>query len=167
MRSVELYNALIDPVEVTASISLIPQPTEEHSIPKYDMVSEDFVRNHFASWETDDPIPFFQSLPEKFTWTVIGAINPLKGLYTTKEACLEAFGSIMSRLAAPPVCKIVNVLVAGDSAVVEISSKETSKAGKSYDEMMIFVVRYEEDKCVEIRMYADTAVEKEIFEQTD
>ena len=130
------------------------------------MVSEQFVREHFACWETENPIPFFDSLPENFTWTVAGAINPLKGSYTSKEQCLEAFAQLMSKLTEPPVCKIINVLVSGDYAVVEMSSKEKSKAGKTYDELMCFIVRYEGDNVVEIRMYADTAVEKEIFDET-
>ena len=131
-----------------------------------DMVSEQFVREQFGSWETDNPGPFFESLPEKFTWTVAGAINPLRGLYTSKEQCLQAFGQMMSKLTAPPVCKIVNVLVSGDYAVIEMTTAEESKAGKAYDEAMCFVVRYEGDKIAEIRMYADTAVEKEIFDET-
>jgi len=130
------------------------------------MVSEQLVREQFAHWETDNPIPFFDSLPDKFTWLVAGAINPLKGVYTSKEQCLEAFGQLMSKLTTPPVCKIIKILVTGDYAVIEMSSKETSKAGKMYDELMCFVVRYEGDSLVEIRMYADTAVEKEIFDET-
>lgn len=131
-----------------------------------DMVSEQFVREQFGSWETDNPVPFFESLPEKFTWTVTGAINPLRGIYTSKEQCLQAFGQMMSKLTAPPVCKIVHVLASGDYAVVEMTTTEESKAGKTYDEAMCFVVRYEGDKIAEMRMYADTAVEKEIFEET-
>ena len=130
------------------------------------MVSEQLVREQFAHWETDNPFPFFDSLPDKFTWLVAGAINPLKGVYTSKEQCLEAFAQLMSKLTGPPVSKIVNILVTGDYAVIEMSSKETSKAGKMYDELMCFVVRYEGDNLVEIRMYADTAVEKEIFDET-
>ena len=70
----------------------------------------------------------------------------------------------MSKLNAPPVCKIFSILVSGDYAVVEMTSKEQSMAGKSYDELMCFVVRYEGNCIAEIRMYADTAVEKEIFD---
>ena len=130
------------------------------------MVSEQLVREQFAPWETDNPFPFFDSLPDKFNWLVAGAINPLKGVYTSKEQCLEAFAQLMSKLTRPPVCKIINILVTGDYAAIEMSSKETSKAGKTYDELMCFVVRYEGDNLVEIRMYADTAVEKEIFDET-
>jgi uncharacterized protein len=130
------------------------------------MVSEQFVREQFSCWETDNPMPFFDSLPEQFSWQVVGAINPLRGTYTTKEQCLETFNRLISKFEAPPVFKIINIIVAGDKAVVEVSSTETSKAGKSYDQLRCFVNRYENDKLVEIRMYVDTAVEKEAFESS-
>lgn len=130
------------------------------------MVSEQFVREQFASWELDNPIPFFDSLPEKFSLTVAGAINPLKGVYTSKEQCLQAYGQLMMKLASPPVCKILNVIVSGDYAAVEMTTQEVTKSGKTYDELMCFVGRYEGESLVEMRMYADTAVEKEILEDT-
>ena len=130
------------------------------------MVSEQFVREQFACWETDDITPFFDSLPENFKWTVAGAINPLKGVYTSKDQCFQAYGQLMTKLSGPPVSKIFNVIVSGDYAVIEMTSHETSKQGKSYDEMLCMVVRYEGEQLVEIRMYADTAVEKEMFENT-
>jgi ketosteroid isomerase-like protein len=132
------------------------------------MVTEQFVRDQFSCWETRIPIPFFDSLPESFTWTVAGAINPLRGVYRSKESALAAFGQKTSKMTVPPVCKIFNVMVSGDSAVVEMAGKTTSKAGKDYDEMACFILRYDgEGKVAEIRLYIDTAVEKEILEETE
>ena len=130
------------------------------------MVSTEFVRSQFSVWETDDPSPWFASLPDTFDFTLAGAINPLKGKYTSKEQVFAAFGVIMSKLSGPPKVKIENILTSGDYAVVEVTRTAVSKGGVSYDEMACFVVRYEEEKMVELRVYIDTAVEKALFEES-
>ena len=131
------------------------------------MPTEDLVREQFAPWNTPNPVPFWDILPENMKLTVVGALNPCGGVYNTKAASLEAFSSMASRLGAPPESNIFNVLVSGDYAIVEMTFKCTTKKGNVYDQLNCFVVRYEGNKIVEARVYIDTAVEIAIYDQAD
>lgn len=129
------------------------------------MVSEDSVRSQFEDWEKGDPTAFFNTLSENVSWTVNGKLNPLAGHYTSKEDALGAFGQLSSKLSGPPTCKIKNLLISGDYAVVEMDFSTVSKGGKNYDQCICWVCRYEGTVCVEVKIYVDTAWEKALFEE--
>ena len=129
------------------------------------MVTEAFIRDEFAPWETDNPIPFFEKLPDNVSWTVNGQFNPLAGHYNKNEV-LAVFGRLMSNFSKPPTLKITNVLPSGDYAVVEMTSHGVSTGGKVYDQVMCWVCRYEGDTCVMVRIYVDTAAEIRLFEES-
>ena len=131
------------------------------------MVSEAVVRAQFEPWNTPNPVPFLESLPENIKATVSGVINPCAGTYTSPAACVEAFGTMASRLGGPPESKIVNVVTAGDYATIELTFKSVSKKGNVYDQIMCFVAKYEGETIREIRLYIDTAVEKAIFDEAE
>jgi uncharacterized protein len=130
------------------------------------MVSEAFIRAEFAPWETENPIPFFEKLPDNVSWTVSGSFNQLAGHYDNKNEVLAVFGRLMSNFAKPPTCKITNVLPSGDYAVVEMTTHGVSNGGKNYDQMLCWVCRYEGDTCVKVTIYVDTAAEIRLFEES-
>ena len=131
------------------------------------MVSEAFIRSEFAPWETDNPIPFFEKLPDNVSFTVCGSFNPLAGEYNSKNDVLAVFGRLMSQFVAPPTLKIINVLPSGDYAVVEMTSHAISKKGKDYNQSLCWVCRYEGEICVMVRIYVDTAAEMQLFEEAE
>jgi len=130
------------------------------------MVSEAFIRAEFAPWETENPIPFFEKLPDNISWTVNGTFNALAGHYDNKNDILAAFGKLMFKFVKPPTLKITNVLPSGDHAVVEMTSHGISNGGKEYNQTLCWVCRYEGDTCVVVRIYVDTAAEIRLFEES-
>jgi len=64
-----------------------------------------------------------------------------------------------------PVGKITNVLVSGDSAVVEIFFQAVAKNGWKFEQEMCFVCKYEKEICVSVRMYTDSAAEAKLFDE--
>jgi hypothetical protein len=78
------------------------------------MITEHFVRAQFASWESGDPSPWFQSLPEKGYFHVCGTLNPPAGTYQSKAEVLATNETVISKFSGSPVGKITNVLVSGD-----------------------------------------------------
>ena len=130
------------------------------------MVTEAFVRAEFAPWESENPIPFFEKLPDNISWTVSGSINPLRGHYTSKAEVLAVFGKLISKFATPTTFKVTNVLPSGDYAVVEMTSHGVSNGGVVYDLDLCWVCQYENGVCVAVKVYPDTAAEKQIFEET-
>jgi ketosteroid isomerase-like protein len=129
------------------------------------MPSEDFVRSHFAPWESDNPISFFDTLPDNVSWIITGKLNPKSGHYNSRAEVLEVFGSLMSKLSASPTCKITNVLTSKDYGVIEMDFHAVSKGGNDFDQDLCWVCRYEGDKCVAVKLYVDTAAEKQLFEE--
>jgi len=130
------------------------------------MVTEAFIRSEFAPWLTENPLPFFEKLPDNVSWTVCGSFNRLAGHYNSKNEVLGVFGQLMSRFTGPPTLKITNVLPSGNYAVVEMTSHGISLKGEKFDQMLCFVCRYEGETCVEVRIYVDTAAEVELFKES-
>ena len=129
------------------------------------MVTEALVRADFQPWLTNDPTPYFDNLPENIVWTVTGKGHPLAGRFNSKTEVIELFGRLKSRLATPIECKITNVLTAGDWGIVEMTGHATTKGGNSYDQELVWLCRYEGDKCVEVRFYTDTLEYQRVFDE--
>jgi uncharacterized protein len=126
-------------------------------------LTEDFIRSEFAPWESENPVPFFDKLSDNVSWTISGKLNPCAGVYNSKAAVIELFGKLMSKLSGPPICKITNVLTAGDYAVVEMDFHSVSKGGIDFDQQLCWVCRYEGKEWVMVRLYVDTAGEVRLF----
>jgi len=131
------------------------------------MVSEQTVRNQFAIWETDNPIPFFDDLPENITFKVCGSLNPLRGTYTSRDQVLETFGKLSSRFAGPFRTTITSVLVSGEYGIVEGVMRNVSKGGFHFEQEICWISRYEGDVIVEVRLYVDSAAEKAVMEEAE
>jgi ketosteroid isomerase-like protein len=129
------------------------------------MVTEESVQVHFAPWETQDPMPFFARIPDNVKWQVVGHLNPLAGSYTSKNEVLTVFGKLTAKFSGPITAKITNLLVFGDSAVVEMSFAAETVMGHGFQQQMCWVCQYVEDVCVSLRLYVDTAAEKQLFEE--
>ena len=129
------------------------------------MVTEEFVRADFAPWQTDDPSPYFANLPENVNWIVTGKDHPIAGHFKSKTEAIQVFSRITSKLATPLECKLVNVMTSGDWGIVEMTGHATTKGGNSYDQELVWLCRYEDGKCVEVRFYTDTLAYKNLFDE--
>ena len=129
------------------------------------MVSQDTVRDDFAVWESDNPIPFFDKLAENVSWIVRGKLNPLAGQYNSRTQVIEVFQQLSSSFTAPPTCKVTSILVDGDWAVVEMSLDAMTKGGNNFYEDLCFVCRYGGNSIVEVRIYVDTAAEIKLMSE--
>jgi uncharacterized protein len=129
------------------------------------MVTEESVRAHFAPWETQDPTPFFAHVSDNVNWQVVGHLNPLAGTYTSKNEVLSVFGKLTAQFSGPITAMITNVLVHGDAAVVEMAFSAETVTGRGFKQQMCWVCQYEGDMCVSLRLYVDTAAEKQLFEE--
>jgi uncharacterized protein len=61
--------------------------------------------------------------------------------------------------------RVVNVITAGDTAVVELVSDATARNGMRFDNHYCWVVRFAGDSIVEVRAYLDSALVAELFRQ--
>jgi len=129
------------------------------------MVAKDTVRDDFAIWESDNPIPFFDKLAENVSFIVRGRLNPLAGHYNSRSQVLEVFQRLSSGFTAPPTCKVTNIFVDGDGAVVEMSLDAMTKSGYNFYEDLCFVCKYAGNSIVEVRIYVDTAAEIKLMSE--
>ena len=129
------------------------------------MLTEALIRTIFAPWEAGDSAPFFAALPDNVSFIILGKHNPLFGKYDSKAEVLNLFGRFASKLAAPLVGKVTNVLVAGNSFVVEMAATSVTTAGTDYEMDLCWICRYENGKIVEVKFYMDSALMKKVFEE--
>ena len=61
--------------------------------------------------------------------------------------------------------RVVNVITAGDTAVVEFVSDATVRNGMRFDNHYCWVVRFAGDSLVEVRAYLNSALVAELFRQ--
>jgi uncharacterized protein len=128
-------------------------------------ISEQAVRSIFAGLERGDSAAFFQHVADDVDWTVTGT-HPLAGHYPSKRAFQEATFSKLAKVlpnGARP--RVTNVIVAGDTAVVELESDATARNGMRYDNHYCWVTRFDGETIVAVRAYLDSAMVAELFRQ--
>lgn len=131
------------------------------------MLTPDIVHKTFD--QTDfvhgDPKAFFTHVVDDVSVTITGTDNPLSGYYTTKKKWLTSSMERIARCMATPATRTVtNVLVSGDWTTVEYTARATTKSGKDYVQEFCWLCRFEGDMIVEIRIYMDSALVKNLFE---
>ena len=130
------------------------------------MLTEQFVRDSFASFEAGNGQVFMQNLSDNVSWTALGTDNPLRGSWTTKaDVGKNVFARLNPKLDGPLKSKVHHVLVSGDWATVEMTGSAPAKSGRMYDQEMCMLCRFEGEKIVEIRTYTDSALVKAILEE--
>jgi uncharacterized protein len=93
------------------------------------------------------------------TWSLGGAL-PVSGTWTGPEGIIDGFlAAMVDRLDAerPLTQEVTGLVVDGDTAVAEWTSRATTRSGRAYenDYAVVFVVR--EGKVAAVREYFDTA----------
>jgi uncharacterized protein len=138
--------------------------TTQHST----MVSAEYVKSIFTALANGDAPTFFNNVAENVQWRVTGTDNPLSGDYTSKSQFVPATFQRLSKLMDGPMkLEVVNVMVDGDMAAVELKANATAKNGSRFANEYCWVCRFEGDKIVQVRAYLDSALVKRLLEENE
>jgi len=130
-------------------------------------IQADYVRTLFADLESGRTDAFFDHVAEDVKWTVMGT-HPLAGTYHTKADFLaHTFARLNKLLKEGVVLRVTNVLVDGDTAVVELQSLSTALNGKPFNNRYCWVARFSNGNIVEVRAYLDSALVQQLIDENE
>ena len=123
------------------------------------------VREIFKGLENGDGAAFFERVADDVDWTVMGT-HPLAGHYASKKAFVEGtFAKLSQVLPKGTQLHVVDLIVKGDQAVVELHSLATAKNGMRFDNRYCWVVYFRNNVIVRVRAYLDSAMVARLFEE--
>ena len=109
----------------------------------------------------------FEHVADDVSWTVMGT-HPLAGTYHTKADFLtHTFARLDKILKEGVVLRVTNILVAGDSAAVEMESLSTALNGKPSDNRYCWIVYFSNETIVEVRAYLDSAPVQRLIDENE
>jgi uncharacterized protein len=130
-------------------------------------IQADYVRSLFANLENGRTDAFFDHVAENVTWTVMGT-HPLAGTYHTKDDFLaHTFARLNKLLKEGVILRVTNLLVDGDTAVVELQSLSTALNGKPFNNTYCWIVRFSNGTIVEVRAYLDSALVQQLIDENE
>ena len=128
-------------------------------------INERMVRSIFVGLEQSDGDAFFEHVADDVDWTVMGT-HPLAGHYSSKNAFKQdTFSKLGKVLPKGAQLRVTNVIVAGDTAVVELVSDAIARNGMRFDNHYCWITRFDGETIVEVRAYLDSAMVAELFRQ--
>ena len=128
-------------------------------------INERMVRSIFVGLEQGDGDAFFEHVADNVDWTVMGT-HPLAGHYSSKNAFeQDTFSKLGKVLPKGAQLRVTNVIVAGDTAVVELVSDAIARNGMRFDNHYCWITRFDGETIVEVRAYLDSAMVAELFRQ--
>jgi ketosteroid isomerase-like protein len=94
--------------------------------------------------------------------------HPLAGTYHTKADFLaHTFGRLNKILKEGVVLRVINILVDGDSAAVEMESLSTALDEKPFDNRYCWIVHFSDGTIVEVRAYLDSALVQRLIDENE
>ena len=128
-------------------------------------ITAEQVREIFSSLESGDGSAFFDHVADDVDWTVQGT-HPMAGRYRSKQEFREnTLAKLAKVLPQGPQLQVVNVLVSGDWAVVELRSMATAKNGLRFDNRYCWVTQFAGDRIVQVRAYLDSALVQRLLDE--
>lgn len=116
----------------------------------------EYVENLFRNLSTGNSRIFFESVADDVQWTVTGT-HPMSGTYKTKADFLaHTLHRLNKLLTGDLVLNVDQIIVAGDTAAVEMTSASTARNGKPYINRYCWVTRFEGGIIKEVRAYLDS-----------
>jgi ketosteroid isomerase-like protein len=127
-----------------------------------------FVNDIFLPLLNGNSAEFFRHVADNVNWQVMGT-HPLAGTYHQKEEFLNAtFRRLSHVLKEGVLLKLVNVIVEGNVAAVELRALSTQNNGKPFDNVYCWVMYFDNDlKVTQVRAYLDSALVKEAIENNE
>ena len=130
-------------------------------------VQASYVKSLFANLENGKSDAFFEHVADDVNWTVMGT-HPLAGNYHTKADFLaHTFARLNKILKEGVVLRVTDILVAGDSAAVEMESLSTALNGKPFDNRYCWIVHFSDGTIVEVRAYLDSALVQRLIDENE
>lgn len=124
------------------------------------------VEKLFNYLKTDNS-QFFEYVADNVNWTVMGT-HPLAGTYKSKEDFIShTFGRLNKILKEGVVLKINNIIVQGNTAVIEMESLSTALNGKPFNDTYCWIVKFENELIVKVRAYVDSALVQMIIDENE
>jgi ketosteroid isomerase-like protein len=128
-------------------------------------VSLNEVRSLFKGLENGDGSAFFTHVADDVDWTVEGT-HPLAGHYHSKADFQDhTFKKLEKVLPEGTQLHVTNCIISGDWAVVELQSLAAAKNGMRFDNKYCWVMRFADNKIVEVRAYLDSAMVQQLFDE--
>jgi uncharacterized protein len=129
-------------------------------------ISAESIKNMFAVAEEEGyRSKFIDYIADNAVWTVTGSDSPLRGTYTPKSEILRVFGEHAQYFEGELKPKVTNVIVIGDTAVVELISNGVTKKGVPVANEHCWILEFEEGKILKLRGYMDTALSKRVRDE--
>jgi ketosteroid isomerase-like protein len=130
-------------------------------------IQADSIRSLFADLENGRTDVFFDHVAEDVNWTVMGT-HPLAGTYHTKADFLaHTFARLNKLLKEGVILRVTNLLVDGDTAVVELQSLSTALNGKPFNNRYCWIARFSNGTIVEVRAYLDSALVQRLIDENE
>lgn len=130
-------------------------------------ITKDYVTELFESLEKGDADEFFNNVSPEVDWTVMGT-HPLAGRYTSRDEFRQAtFERLTPCLEDPIRLSLVNVLVDGDDAAVELRAISKARSGWQFDNRYCWVVSFKDGVIVQVRAYLDSAMVAKLISENE
>jgi hypothetical protein len=128
-------------------------------------MTRDEVLSLFKPLESGDGAKFFAHVADDVDWTVMGT-HPLAGHYRSRSEFVRGtFARLAQALGQGAKLVVTHVLVSGDWATVELEAHAIAKSGLKFDNKYCWLVRFADDKIVEVRAYLDSALVQRVLDE--
>ena len=125
------------------------------------------VQKLFNYLKTDESEKFFEHVADNVQWTVMGT-HPLAGTYKSKEKFISnTFTRLNKLLKGGVILKVNNILVQGNTAVVEMENTSIALNDKPFNNTYCWIVEFENDTIVKVRAYVDSALVQKVIDENE
>jgi len=125
------------------------------------------VQKLFNYLKTDESKKFFEHVADNVQWTVMGT-HPLAGTYKSKEKFISnTFTRLNKLLKGGVILKVNNILVQGNTAVVEMENTSIALNDKPFNNTYCWIVEFENDTIVKVRAYVDSALVQKVIDENE
>ena len=124
------------------------------------------VEKLFNYLKTDNS-QFFEYVADNVNWTVMGT-HPLAGTYKSKKDFIShTFRRLNKILKEGVILKVNNIIVQGNTAVIEMESFSTALNGKPFNNTYCWIVEFENKLIVKVHAYVDSALVQKIIDENE
>jgi uncharacterized protein len=128
------------------------------------LITHENVHSIFAYLSSDTPARFFDHVADDVKWTVLGT-QPLAANYLSKHDFQQATFDRLTPLFDGGLKLFTRqVLVDGDTAIVELYTQATTKNGIQFNNDYCWICQFQVGQIVAVRAYLDSALVTKVIE---
>tara|TARA_B100002052_G_C15828449_1_gene574140 strand:+ start:152 stop:574 length:423 start_codon:yes stop_codon:yes gene_type:complete len=130
-------------------------------------LTEQRVRELFSFLEEGQGDQFFEAVSDDVDWLVMPT-HPTSGHYHTKEDFLNHTIRRVSKLVHGSLkLRVSNILISGDWSIVELHSTAMDNNDKPFTNCYCWLLRWENNKIVQVKAYQDSYVATKLIEENE